>query len=135
LDVRGYNDRDIYDTAYCCDILFPEISPNRHDLWNGERRGMTNRKRYFSDVMHDILIVILVLGMILIAQQLSKGVYKVGVIMLAVATFLQIGFGNIPEKTRFGRSMKLLGIALFIIVFVFGLGVLLAPVFVNFVRG
>jgi hypothetical protein len=96
---------------------------------------MTNRKRYFSDVMHDILIVILVLGMILIAQQLSKGVYKVGVIMLAVATFLQIGFGNIPEKTQFGKSMKLLGIALFIIVFVFGLGVLLAPVFVNFVRG
>jgi len=96
---------------------------------------MTGRKRYFSDVMHDILIVVLVLGMILIAQQFSKGVYKVGVITLAVATFLQIGFGNIPSKTRFGRSMKLLGIALFIIVFVFGLGVVLAPVLVNFVRG
>jgi hypothetical protein len=96
---------------------------------------MTGQKRYFSDVMHDILIVVLVLGMILIAQQLSKGVYKIGVIMLAAATFLQIGFGNIPSKTGFGRSMKLLGVALFIIVFVFGLGVLLAPIFVNFVRG
>ena len=96
---------------------------------------MTNQNRYFSDFMHDILIVFLVLGMILIAQRINRQVYKYGVLMLVIATFLQIGFGNIPSRTRFRRSMMILGIALAIIFFVFGLGMILAPFFVSLARG
>lgn len=94
-----------------------------------------NQGQFFAEVMQDVMIVLLILSMVLIAQQFSMVVYKVGIILLVVATFFQIGFGNIPAKTRFWRSLKLLGIALLIIFFVFGLGAVLAPMFVNIVRG
>jgi hypothetical protein len=97
--------------------------------------GPLKQTRYFAQTMQAVMILLLVLSMVLIAQQLSMGVYRAGIILLVVATFLQIGFGNIPAETRFWRSLKLLGIALLIIFFVFGLGALLAPVFVNIVRG
>ncbi|RLE12458.1 hypothetical protein DRJ04_06165 [Candidatus Aerophobetes bacterium] len=94
-----------------------------------------DRKRYFSDYMHDILIVLLVLSMILIAQQLSIKVYKWGIILLVFCTFLQIGFGNIPEKTPFWKSMKITGIAFGIIFLVFGLGIVIAPMLIKLTRG
>jgi len=97
--------------------------------------GSSNQGRYFAEIMHDIMIVLLVLSLVLIAQQISKAVYKVGIVLLVTSTFFQIGFGNIPAQTRFGRTLKLLGIALLIIFFVFGMGALLAPIFVNIVRG
>lgn len=95
----------------------------------------TNQKRYFAEIMHDILIILLILSMILIAQRINKLIYQIGIILLIFSTFLQIGFGNIPAATPFGRSMKLLVIALVIITLVFGLGIILAPVFVNLTRG
>jgi len=94
-----------------------------------------NQKQYFSDVMHNLLIVVLVLSMILIAQRINRYIYQIGIVMLVSSTFLQIGFGNIPANTSFGRSMKFLGIALAIVALVFGLGILLAPVFINLTRG
>lgn len=97
--------------------------------------GSPNQGRYFAGIMHNVMIVLLILSMVLIAQQFSMSVYKVGIMLLVVATFFQIGFGNIPARTRFGRTLKLLGVALLIIIFVFGLGAILAPVFVNIVRG
>jgi hypothetical protein len=97
--------------------------------------GSHDQGRFFAEVMQDIMIVLLILSMVLIAQQFSMTVYKAGIVLLVVATFFQIGFGNIPSRTKFGRSLKLLGIALLIIFFVFGLGAVLAPIFVNIVRG
>jgi len=94
-----------------------------------------NQKRYFAEVMHDILIGLLILSMILIAQRINRLLYQIGILMLVFSTFFQIGFGNIPSATPFGRSMKLLVIALAIIALVFGLGIILAPVFVNLTRG
>jgi hypothetical protein len=96
---------------------------------------MTNQKRYFADVMHDVLIVLLVVSMILIAQRINKTLYRLGVLGLVASTFLQIGFGNIPSTTKFGRSLKLLGIALGILFSVFALGILLAPVFIGLTGG
>jgi hypothetical protein len=96
---------------------------------------MTNQKRYFAEIMHDVLIVLLVLSMILIAQRINKTIYRIGVLGLAASTFLQIGFGNIPPATKFGRSLKLLGIALGLLFAVFALGILIAPVFIGLTRG
>ncbi len=97
--------------------------------------GSLKQDRYFAETMQKVMIVLLVLSMVLIAQQFSIVVYKAGIMLLVVATCLQIGFGNIPAMTRFGKTLKMLGVALLIIFFVFGLGALLAPLFVNIVRG
>jgi hypothetical protein len=96
---------------------------------------MINEKRYFTSIMHDVLIILMILSMILIAQQLSRFVYKVGVVMLVFSTILQIGFGNIPSSTPFWRSMKLLGIALLIVISVFLLGIVFSPFFIKITRG
>lgn len=91
-------------------------------------------KRHFASVMHDILIISLILSMLLIAQQFNMLLYKVGIVLLVISTFLQIGFGNIPAATPFGKSLKFLGIALTIVAIVFVLGILLAPFFIGFTR-
>jgi hypothetical protein len=95
---------------------------------------MPNRKP-FATVMQAILIGLLIVSLVLIAQQYSQGVYKLGLILLVVTTIIQIGFGNIPPNASFGRSMKLLALSLAIIAFVFGLGILLVPSLIQLARG
>ena len=54
--------------------------------------------------------------------------YQLGLVTLIVSAILQIAFGNIPAGAGFGKSMKLLGISMFVVALVFGLGIVLAPV-------
>ena len=96
---------------------------------------MTKVKKHFSAIAQRIVIILLISSMLLIAQQISSKIYQIGLIMLMVSVILQIGFGNIPSTANFGRTMKLLAIILLIIVSVFLLGIVLAPVFVRFVMG
>ncbi|MFW6139339.1 MAG: hypothetical protein ACOC7U_09210 [Spirochaetota bacterium] len=92
-------------------------------------------KRAFASVMQAVMIVILLLSLVLIAQQISIRVYQIGFVMLVAATFLQIGFGNIPSEAGLWRSMKLLGIVLFILAAVFSLGIFVAPYLIKLARG
>ena len=54
--------------------------------------------------------------------------YQIGLGTLFVSAILQIAFGNIPPGANFGKSMRLLGVALCVVAVVFGLGIVLAPV-------
>ena len=96
---------------------------------------MTNQRRYFASVMQAVMIILLILSLLLIAQQASRRIYQAGIVLLVVSTFLQIGFGNIPSNATFGKSMKLLGIALAIIAMMFVIGIFFAPFFIKFTRG
>lgn len=96
---------------------------------------MMRTKRTFASVMQAVLIVLLIVSLLLIAQQQSLTLYQAGLLLLVVATFVQIGFGNIPPTASFKQSMKLLGLAMAIIAVVFGLGVVLAPYLIKLARG
>ena len=96
---------------------------------------MLEIKKPFASVMQLIVIVMLLLSMILIAQQISLKIYKFGLVLLMVSVILQIGFGNIPPMANFAKSIKLLMIIIVVVITVFLLGIILAPVFVKFVMG
>lgn len=94
----------------------------------------SNRKKPFASVMQAALIILLLFSFVLITQQYSRTLYRVGFVLLAASTFVQIVFGNIPPTASFKRSMKLLGIGLAIIAMVFVLGIFIAPHLVNLGR-
>jgi len=96
---------------------------------------MISIKKPFATIMQNIVIAFLIISMILVAQRISFQIYKVGLVMLTLFVILQIGFGNIPFKANFVKSMALLGLILLIIISVFSLGILVVPLFVRFVTG
>ena len=81
----------------------------------------------FAARFQTFLIVLMFVGFVGIAQQRREGLYQIGLIILVIAAFLQIAFGNIPPSANFTKSMKLLALTWAIVAAVFGLGILLAP--------
>lgn len=55
--------------------------------------------------------------------------YQASLGLLIVSTFLQIAVGNLPRDANFKRSAKISTIILSLVAMVFGLGILLVPVF------
>jgi membrane protease YdiL (CAAX protease family) len=88
-------------------------------------------KKPFAARFQSILIIVLILSLVLIAQQFSKTVYQIGIVMLIVSTFLQIGASNIDPKADFKGSMKVMGIAMTIVAVVFTAGIYLVPIFLH----
>lgn len=78
-----------------------------------------------------ILIVVMLVGFVLIAQQASKTLYQIGLPLLVLAAFTQIAFGNIPPTAGGGRSLALLALTWVIVAAVFGLGIVLAPTLIG----
>lgn len=89
----------------------------------------------FAARLQTVLIVLLVVGMVLIAQQWSKDVYKIGMLVLIGAALVQIPFGNALPEWGFGQSMKFLGIGLAILAAVFTVSILLVPTLLKLGRG
>jgi len=81
----------------------------------------------FAARFQTFLIGVMFVGFVLVAQQQREGLYQIGLIVLVVAAFLQIAFGNIPASANFATSLKLLGLTWLIVAAVFGLGIWLAP--------
>ncbi|TNC63213.1 hypothetical protein [Rubellimicrobium roseum] len=81
----------------------------------------------FPERAERVLIAALVLAILLIAQPWSILVYRAGLILLVVATLLQIPVGNLPKDAGVGRSLMLIVLILGIVAAVFGIGILLTP--------
>lgn len=96
---------------------------------------MQKQKKPFATVLHAVLIVLLVISLILIAQQFSMKIYQVGLLLLGAAAITQIGFGNVPPNTNFAQSIKFLILIYVIIGAVFVVGILLAPTLIGMARG
>lgn len=96
---------------------------------------MQTRKTPFAARMQTILIGLLLLGMVLIAQQSNRDIYRAGMLLLIGATLIQIPFGNIPPESSFGQSMKYLAIGLAILAAVFGISILIVPYLLQLGRG
>ena len=88
----------------------------------------------FAARFQGLLIVVLLVGLVLIAQQASVTLYKIGLPLLVVSAFLQIAFGNIPPRARFGRSMAMLALTWAIVAALFYISVQLAPTLIDATR-
>ena len=96
---------------------------------------MREAKTPFAARLQTILIGLLLLGLVLIAQQWSRDLYRVGLVMLIVTALVQIPFGNVPPESKFGPSMKFLAIGLAILAAVFAVSIVLIPTLLKLGRG
>ncbi len=95
---------------------------------------MNIAKRPFASVVQLILIFVLLGAMVLIGQRISMQLYQIGLIVLVVATFSQIAFGNIPPDANFARSMRLYALYIGITAVIFVIAIFLAPFLVSLGR-
>lgn len=73
------------------------------------------------------LILLMVLGFILIAQQWSFDLYQGGLLTVIGATILNIAVSNVPRAARGWRIFRFVVMFLAITAAVFGVGILLVP--------
>lgn len=73
------------------------------------------------------LILLMVLGFILIAQQWSFDLYQAGLLTVIGATILNIAVSNVPRAARGWRILRFVVMFLAITAAVFGVGILLVP--------
>jgi len=90
--------------------------------------------RTFPERLETIMILALAAGILLIAQRYSLLLYKVGLSILVVATFLQIAVGNLRKDASIGRSLLFILMVLAIAAAVFALGIVLVPYFAQLGR-
>jgi len=88
----------------------------------------------FAARFQGLLILVLLVGLVLIVQQRSVTLYKIGLPLLVVSAFLQIAFGNIPPGANFRRSMALLLLTWGIVAALFFVSVQLAPTLIDATR-
>lgn len=76
-----------------------------------------------------VLIVSLCIGIVLIAQTYSVMIYRIGLTILVVSTFLQIAVGNLRKDANVWQSLKFIAIILCLVAAIFTLGIVLVPTF------
>lgn len=89
--------------------------------------GAAPAKMPFAARFQGILIVVLVVGLVLIAQQASKPLYQFGLPLVVVAAFMQIAFGNIPPRSNAKTSLLLLALTWALVAALFAFSIWIAP--------
>jgi len=95
---------------------------------------MMKHARSFPERLETVLIIGLCLGIALIAQRYSVGVYRAGLVILVISTLLQIAVGNLRKDAGVVDSLKFIAIILSVLAAVFGIGILLVPIFAQLGR-
>lgn len=88
----------------------------------------------FVDRLEAILMGLILVGIVLVAQQWSVKIFRVGLSILVISTLLQIAVGNVPRHFSAGRSLVRIVILLGVVALMFALGILLAPYFAEIGR-
>jgi hypothetical protein len=88
----------------------------------------------FIDRLEAVLMALILLGILLVAQQYSVLVFRIGLGILVSATLLQIAVGNTPRDLTVAKSLLRIVMLLAVVALIFGLGILLAPYFATIGR-
>jgi len=95
---------------------------------------MAKRIMPFGERMQILVIISMVISFLLIIQKDNIILYKIGLLLLIVSAISQMAFGNIPAEATFKEARKTILIAYSIVAFVFGFGILVAPVLIKIGR-
>ncbi len=96
---------------------------------------MKEKSTPFAARFQLILIIMLLVSLVLIAQQFSKDVYKVGLVLLVITTIFQIGASNVPSTANAKQTARIMAIAFAIVIVVFVVSIILTPYLINLGRG
>jgi len=81
----------------------------------------------FAASLQLVLVLVMLGSFFLIAQQWSKLVYQIGLLLLVASALVQVVFGNVAPEAGFARSMKQLALGLVV-------GIALTPLLVKLGR-
>ena len=95
---------------------------------------MIRTRQPFASVAKAALIILLLFCFVLIAQNGSRSIYQLGLLLLIFFTLLQIAFGNIPSTANFRQTMLYLVIAAVIIVALVLFSIAIAPSLIHLGR-
>lgn len=95
---------------------------------------MIRSQQPFASIAKGVLIILILISFVLIAQQGSKQIYQLGLLLLIIFTLIQVAFGNIPSSATFKQTVLYLGIAAVIIVGLVLLSIQLAPTLIHLGR-
>jgi hypothetical protein len=84
--------------------------------------------RSFAERAEQALIAAMALGIVMIAQRYSISLFRWGLAILVVSTFLQIAVGNLPQDASAMRSIVISLVILTGVAAVFAIGVWLVPI-------
>lgn len=96
---------------------------------------MKEKSTPFAARFQLILIIMLLVSLVLIAQQFSKDVYKVGLGLLVITTIFQIGGSNVPSTANAKETGRIMATAFVIVIVVFIVSIVLTPYLLNLGRG
>ena len=82
----------------------------------------------FAERAGQALIAAMALGIVMIAQRYSISLYRWGLSILVVSTFLQIAVGNLPQDASATRSIVISLVILTGVAAVFVIGIWLVPI-------
>jgi hypothetical protein len=74
-----------------------------------------------------LLILLMMAGFVLIAQQWSFALYQLGLLTVIGATILNIAVGNVPRTAQGWRALRSVVVILAVTAAVFVIGILLVP--------
>lgn len=96
---------------------------------------MKEKSTPFASRLQLALIIMLLISLILVAQQANKQVYQLGLIMLVINTILQIGASNVSPTADANKTGRIMLTAFVIVVIVFAVSILLTPYLIHLGRG
>lgn len=95
---------------------------------------MIRLQQPFASIAKGVLIILILICFVLIAQQASKQIYQIGLLLFIIFTLFQVAFGNIPSSSNFKQTVLYLGIAAVIIVGLVLLSIQIAPTLIHLGR-
>ncbi len=88
---------------------------------------MPGHKQPFAATLQLFLVVWMLASIVLIGQQASIELYRVGLISLVASAISQIAVGNIPATANARRSALLYLWFVFLVIVIFAVSIVLAP--------
>lgn len=85
------------------------------------------RQRTFPEIAALVLMGLSGLSFVLIIQTYNQRLFQVGLLILIVATLLEIAVGNIPTDATVARSLLLVVLIMALVAGVVGLSIALVP--------
>jgi hypothetical protein len=81
----------------------------------------------FAQKAQNVVMVLLIINLILVAQQFSNALYKFGVMALFVVVLLQIAVSNVAPTAGVRKTITKSAIILGIVVLIFGFSIWITP--------
>jgi hypothetical protein len=84
-------------------------------------------KSPFAYRLQSVFVALMMLSVVLIAQQWVSGLYKAGLVLLFISVLLNMAVSNVPPHHGLARTLKLSALFFLIVVVIFAVSIAIVP--------